>query len=271
MTTTTNLAIPFIAVGQSQKEVTANEAFEALDAKLTANIDVEMVDGANSIDADTMREAMCVTLTAGSPAPSAPITVELAAVQCALIVRNLSGEDATINIDGDAITATVDANATALIYSDGTTLALVAGGSSSSGATTFTALTDTPANYSGAARKFARVNSAGTGIEFSNAEFVVVNETANFTLDDSHAGAMVICTSASAMSVEVPAYADEPFPVGTQILIVQGGDGQVTISPDTGVDVYSPETLQIAKQYGQVALTCIAMDTWLVEGNLEAA
>lgn len=270
MTTTTNLAIPLIAVGQSQKEVTANEAFELLDAKLTANIDVEMVDGANSIDADTMHAAMCVTLTAGSPAPSSGITVELANVACPLIVRNQCGEDATINVDGDAVTAVVAANSTALIYSDGTTLALVAGGSGG-GATTFLGLSDTPANYSGAAQRFARVNAGGTGIEFSAGEFVVINETATFTLDASHAGAMVVCTSGSSLGVIVPDYASEPFPVGTQILIVQGGDGQVTISPDTGVVVYSPETLQIAKQYGQVALTCIAMDEWLVEGNLEAA
>lgn len=93
----------------------------------------------------------------------------------------------------------------------------------------------------------------------------------SYTLGLADAGKMVILTNESPVTVEVPTEASIAFPIGTQILLVQGGAGQVTLDAESSVIVNSPETLGLRKQYAQAALVKIGSDEWLLEGNLEAA
>jgi hypothetical protein len=53
--------------------------------------------------------------------------------------------------------------------------AVVSGGGG--GATTFLGLTDTPANYTGATKKFVRVNAGGTALIFSDISFIEDSDT----------------------------------------------------------------------------------------------
>jgi cobalamin biosynthesis protein CbiD len=59
------------------------------------------------------------------------------------------------------------------------------------------------------------------------------------------------------------------FPVGTQIVVVQLGTGQVTISGSTGVSVVSEGGRNITKaQYAIASLIKLGNNSWLLSGNL---
>lgn len=92
-----------------------------------------------------------------------------------------------------------------------------------------------------------------------------------YTLTLSDAGKLIILTNSSAITVTVPANSSVAFPVGTQIDLVQGGTGKVTISPATGVTINSQSgNKSIAAQWVGVSLVKTDTNTWLLLGNLIA-
>jgi len=77
----------------------------------------------------------------------------------------------SINDLADVNTTAVPADGQALLWNAATSNWIAGtvsggGGGGGAGVTTFVALTDTPANYSGAANRFVKVNAATTGLEF---------------------------------------------------------------------------------------------------------
>lgn len=81
----------------------------------------------------------------------------------------------------------------------------------------------------------------------------------------------VTLTNASAITLTVPTNASQAFTIGTQILLYQGGAGQVTIAGAGGVTVRSQGSkLKIAGQYGVAGLVKIGTDEWVAFGNLTA-
>jgi len=95
-------------------------------------------------------------------------------------------------------------------------------------------------------------------------------QTGDYTLVAGDAGKSIELDKATAISVTVPASASVAFPVGTQIIIVQIGAGQVTVVEDSGVTVKTAETLLLAKQYAGATLYKRGTDDWVIVGNLEA-
>jgi len=90
-----------------------------------------------------------------------------------------------------------------------------------------------------------------------------------YTLALSDAGKLVICTNSSAITVTIPAAGDVEFAIGTTIEIAQGGTGQVTLDPDSGVTLQSwGGALKTAGQHATAVLTLVDEDTWLVRGLL---
>lgn len=143
---------------------------------------------------------------------------------------------------------------------------------------TFLWLFDTPDSYTGHAGKVVAVNGAGDGLEFvdggggSTALGINAQTGTTYTLALDDAGKLVTLDNGSAITVTVPADSTADFPVGTQILLAQLDAGQVTVEPEaTGVEILTPETLSLRKAGAQAALIKIGADTWLLEGNLEAA
>lgn len=124
MSTTDNLALTLIETNQSQKEVTANEAFAGLDAAICETLDVQVEDGTNTVAAADVRGAVqLVLLDEGSPGLSAAFTLELAAVKRLLVITNTTAYDATVVCDGAASGAeevVVVAGGTRTVYCDGT-------------------------------------------------------------------------------------------------------------------------------------------------------
>jgi hypothetical protein len=93
----------------------------------------------------------------------------------------------------------------------------------------------------------------------------------SYTLVLADAGALVRCTSGSAVTVTVPLNATVAYPVGTSIEIRQAGAGQVTVSPTGGVTLNSESAMRkTAAQHRSVSLVKVATDTWDLDGSLAA-
>jgi len=126
-----------------------------------------------------------------------------------------------------------DASASEFIIADD-------GGSGSGGATTFTGLTDTPANYGSAANKTLKVNSAGDAIEFVTVSTDIVNDTTPQLGGNLDVQASEITTSTTNGNIKLN-------PNGTGVVEVKGdgssADGtlQLNCSQNShGVKIKSP-------------------------------
>lgn len=94
---------------------------------------------------------------------------------------------------------------------------------------------------------------------------------ADATLAAEDANADINMVSAAAHTVTVPAFATAPFTPGQTVNLFQLGAGQVTVVAAGGVTIHTPETLLLAKQYAVATLKNIALNEWILFGNLEAA
>ena len=116
----------------------------------------------------------------------------------------------------------------------------------------------------------ANVNSITEGV--NDIAFGVFNAQTGttYTLALTDVAKVVSLTNAAAITLTVPTNASVAFPTGTQILLYQGGAGQVTIS-GAGVTLRSQGSkLKIAGQYGVAGLIKVATDEWVAFGNLTA-
>jgi len=105
-----------------------------------------------------------------------------------------------------------------------------------------------------------------TGISLNtNIKAYVVNTT----LVLSDANCIIEANNAAAMTITIPNNASVAFPIGTNIVIYQKGAGQVTIAGATGVTLISNTSkVKTSGQYAPVALFKVALDTWLLGGDL---
>jgi hypothetical protein len=115
------------------------------------------------------------------------------------------------------------------------------------------------------------VNSTNEGVnDLAFGQFNAQTGT-SYTLVLTDVAKVVSLSNAAAITLTVPTNASVAFPVGTQILLYQGGAGQVTVAGDSGVDVRSEGAkLKIVGQYGVAGLLKLATNEWVAFGNLEA-
>jgi len=90
-----------------------------------------------------------------------------------------------------------------------------------------------------------------------------------YTLALTDAAKLVTLTNAAAITLTVPTNASVAFPIGTQILLYQGGAGQVTISSSATLRSQGSK-LKITGQYGLAGLVKVDTDEWVAFGNLAA-
>ncbi|TNE39198.1 MAG: hypothetical protein EP347_05040 [Alphaproteobacteria bacterium] len=95
----------------------------------------------------------------------------------------------------------------------------------------------------------------------------VVTETASQTFALTDANTFQRCTSASAVTFTVPPNSSVAFAIGTTIQVCQGGAGQVTIAPGTGVTLNNASGKKTAAQHSVIGLTKLATDIWVVYGD----
>lgn len=96
-------------------------------------------------------------------------------------------------------------------------------------------------------------------------------QTASYTLALTDVAKVVTMTVATANNLTVPLNSSVAFPIGTQILIYQGGAGQTTIVATSGVTIRSNGAkLKLSGQYAVAGLLKLATDEWVAFGNLSA-
>ena len=92
-----------------------------------------------------------------------------------------------------------------------------------------------------------------------------------YTLGLADAISGVTLANAGAITLTVPPNSSVPFAVGTRILLAQTGAGAVTIAPDSGVTINSLAGAdEIVGQYGAATLWQVAVDEWVLFGDLVA-
>lgn len=83
----------------------------------------------------------------------------------------------------------------------------------------------------------------------------------------SDAGRLITLSNASAIAVTIAADATTDFPIGTQLLMMQLGTGQVTVSGAVGVTVVSKNGTKTSGQYAVISLIKVAANQWVVGGD----
>lgn len=103
---------------------------------------------------------------------------------------------------------------------------------------------------------------------------IEINEqtSTSYTLVLADGGKLVRLTNASAITLTIPPASSVDFPIGTQIMLQQGGAGQVTIAAGSGVtlNAASSEVVTVA-QYSVAGVMKTASDTWVALGDLTTA
>ena len=91
----------------------------------------------------------------------------------------------------------------------------------------------------------------------------------DYTLTLSDAGKTVEISSSSASTITVPNSANEAFPIGTSITILQVGAGQLTVQPVNGTVTlnYTPGNKTRA-QWSMATLLKRGTDEWVLNGDL---
>lgn len=116
----------------------------------------------------------------------------------------------------------------------------------------------------------ANVNSITEGV--NDIAFGVFNAQTgtSYTLALTDVAKVVSLTNAASITLTIPTNATVAFPTGTQILLYQGGAGQVTVG-GAGVTIRSQGTrLKIAGQYAIAGLLKVGTDEWVLFGNTAA-
>ena len=102
--------------------------------------------------------------------------------------------------------------------------------------------------------------ASATGLPFTD------TRTAAYTLALTDADKLVPVSSASAVTVTVPAHAEVPFPKGTTLYVAQDGIGAVTIAGAAGVMVHTADGYQVGGQWLDVSLHKRDLNTWVLKG-----
>lgn len=117
------------------------------------------------------------------------------------------------------------------------------------------------------------------GIEYSDGVQVkqgvpsltaINQQTSSYTTVLADRDKLVEVSSASGVTVTIPADSSVAYPVGTSIDILQTGAGQVTIAGAGGVTVNATPGLKLRTQWSSATLFKRATDTWVVFGDLSA-
>jgi len=115
------------------------------------------------------------------------------------------------------------------------------------------------------------VNSTNEGVnDLAFAQFNAQTGT-SYTLALTDAAKLITLTNAAAITLTVPPNGSVAFPIGSQMLLYQGGAGQVTITAGAGVTIRSQGSkLKLLAQYAVAGIVKVATDEWVAFGNLTA-
>lgn len=194
MATTPNLAITHIESNQSQKEVTANEAFDILDEAIAGELVHNMASDANyTLDtSEPNKEHENLVLHITDTGVVLTTTRDIIVPEAAHLYVAWNDTAQTLNFKTASGTSfAVAAGSVRLFYVDGTSYDAVGIADDSAGAgIDFSDLGDVPASYSGQGGKVVKVKGAEDGLEF-----VTESAATGVFWAVPHKGALVSLTS----------------------------------------------------------------------------
>lgn len=116
----------------------------------------------------------------------------------------------------------------------------------------------------------ANVNSITEGVnDLAFGQFNAQTGT-TYTLVLTDVAKVISLTNAASITLTIPTNATVAFPTGTQILLYQGGAGQVTVS-GAGVTIRAQgNKTKMNAQYSVAALLKVGTDEWVFFGNTTA-
>ena len=140
---------------------------------------------------------------------------------------------------------------------------------SSGGKNGITSLAGFPATFSGAGYRVLRVNAAESALEFvamGNTSIKAISAT-TYTLLAADAGALLVFTAATAVTVTVPANATAAFSQGEPLYIMQKGAGMVTLVASGCTLLSSDGLLSTRAAYAAIGLQYLGSNEWVVIGD----
>ena len=153
MANTTRLTLPLLATAQAQKSQTHNDALGVIDALVQPVV----VNSTTTAPPGTPAEGDCYIIAATATGAWAGKETQIAHYLNGAWAYYVPAQGWVVN----------DINAGNQVEFNGAAWAAISGGGGGGG--TFVSLTDTPANFTGAALQYARVNAGETALEFTAA------------------------------------------------------------------------------------------------------
>jgi hypothetical protein len=97
------------------------------------------------------------------------------------------------------------------------------------------------------------------------------SQTSNYILLPTDQNKLIEMSASTNISVTVPAYSAVSYEIGSQILLVRGGSGEVSVVADSGVTIKSVNNyLSLNNQYSPATLVKIDTNTWYLFGDLKS-
>jgi hypothetical protein len=113
-----------------------------------------------------------------------------------------------------------------------------------------------------AVRAFADVAQSGV-------QEIDTEETDHTLLLGDRGEVIIMDNGATALTLTVPNNSSVAFPTGTEISVIRGGSGNVTIAASGGVTLNSRSSWRrISAQHGRVLLCKTGTNTWNLSGDL---
>jgi hypothetical protein len=114
------------------------------------------------------------------------------------------------------------------------------------------------------------VGDGTIAVEFAPSTILTNSQTSSYTVVAADKDKMVEMNVGSANDLTVPLNSSVPYPIGTQIHILQSGSGQTTVVATGGVTVNATPGLKLRAQWASATLIKRAENTWVLVGDLSA-
>lgn len=111
---------------------------------------------------------------------------------------------------------------------------------------------------------------SSTSLNSAFNQLVVNAQTTSYTLALSDQGGLVTVATASASTLTIPPNSTVAFATGTVVIVAALGDGQVTLTPGSGVTINSTPGLKLRTKFSAATLVKTGTNTWLAIGDLSA-
>lgn len=118
-----------------------------------------------------------------------------------------------------------------------------------------------------------RYDGSTWGVPSASATSINAQTGTTYTAAISDANNVITMDNAAANTVTIPPNSAVSFPVGCALEIWQAGAGQTTIAAGIGVTIlhHAGLTLKLKGQHSGASLRKVAVDTWRLVGDMEAA